>query len=220
MAKEVDDVLVIGAGVGRPSMTCAAATTTPHDRAVLDRPPPTRIAGAEGLLVFLLIDMMFFALMLVAFAVGRATEPLIFAQGRQTLDVTLGMSNTMVLLASSWAVAVSVRAAERGASGLRMIGMLAAMGLGLVFVAIKLHEYTSKIAAGITMMTSEFFTWYFAITGLHFLHVIGGLIALLVVVLKVRSAPGATVHLQESVGLFWHMVDLLWVMLFPILYVL
>lgn len=201
-------------------MARTAVASPPRDRTAPDRSPPTRIPGAEGLLVFLLIDMMFFGLMLIAFAVGRAVDPQVFAQGRQALDVTLGMSNTMVLLSSSWALAVSVRAAERGASRLRTIGLIVAIGLGLGFVAIKLHEYATKIAAGITMMTSDFFTWYFAITGLHFLHVIGGLIALWVVLLKTRSTKEASIHMQESVALFWHMVDLLWVMLFPILYLL
>jgi len=176
---------------------------------------PARTPGADGLLVFVMLDMLFFGLMLTAFCVGRVGQAELYAVSRQSLDVDLGMVNTMILLASSWAVAVAVRATALGRTRLRTLGLLLGIALGLAFLAVKSHEYRSKINVGITPLTSEFFTWYYAITGLHMLHVVAGVVAL-VVAWRVTAAPRTT----ESIGLFWHMVDLLWVMLFPIVYLL
>lgn len=179
-----------------------------------------RVPGAEGLLVFLMMDMLFFGLMLTAFAFGRVGETSMYDTSRRALDANLGMANTMVLLTSSWAVALAVRAAARGDTRTHSLGLLLAISLGLVFIAIKLHEYRTKIDAGISMVTNDFFTWYFAITGLHFLHVVGGLVALGIVLRGSRVRPDGPLKSLESVGLFWHMVDLLWVMLFPIVYLI
>ena len=182
--------------------------------------PIYRVPGAKGLLVFLMMDMLFFGLMFTAFAFGRVGETSMYDTSRRALDANLGMANTMVLLTSSWAVALAVRAAARGDTRTHSFGLLLAISLGLVFVAIKLHEYRTKIDAGISMVSNDFFTWYFAITGLHFLHVVGGLVALAIVWRGSRVRSDRPLKSPESVGLFWHMVDLLWVMLFPIVYLI
>lgn len=178
--------------------------------------PTVRVPGADGLLVFVMLDMLFFGLMLTAFAVGRIGHVDDYEAARRALDVGLGMANTMVLLASSWAVAVAVRAGFLGQPRVRALGLALAIALGLVFVVIKQHEYRTKLAAGLTPLTNDFFTWYYAVTGLHLLHVLGGLVALALVA-RLPVQP-ASARATESVGLFWHMVDLLWLMLFPILY--
>src|SRR5687768_603455 len=95
------------------------------------------VPGAEGLLVFLLIDMLFFGVMLTAFAFGRVGDVALYETSRRALDVDLGMANTMVLLTSSWGVALAVRSAARGHPRVHAFGLLLAIALGLVFIAIK-----------------------------------------------------------------------------------
>jgi nitric oxide reductase NorE protein len=153
-----------------------------------------------------------FGLFLGAFIVAHAVRPAVFASGQAGLDVSLAGYNTIVLVASGWAAAkgaASARAAERRRARL---WLLLAMALGGAFVAIKLVEYAYEIGGGIGLETSVFFTLYFLLTGFHLLHVCLGIIILAVVCR--RADP---VHVETGT-VFWHMVDLVWIVMFPIVY--
>jgi len=179
-----------------------------------------RLPGEVGIWVFVLFDLVFFALLFLSYVIERAGNPVLFAESQRRLDVGLGLINTLILLTSSWLVALAVHIARVGASKLCARCLWAAALCGSAFISIKLVEYGTKFHAGISMLTNDFFMFYFAMTFIHFVHVIVGTVVLLVVAAKARRGDyqGGNVKGIETAGIYWHMVDLLWVMLFPLIY--
>jgi heme/copper-type cytochrome/quinol oxidase subunit 3 len=140
-----------------------------------------------------------------------------WAEASEHLSPTLAAVNTLVLLTSSYTVVRAFVAAERGDErGLRTQLGLTVAG-GLVFLGIKAVEYTSEIRAGFTPDAGIFWSFYYTMTGLHGLHVLAGVV-LNVIVLGGARASIRHVHRVELAGLYWHFVDLVWIFLFPLLY--
>lgn len=181
---------------------------------------PAKLPGDSGVWAFIIADMGAFALFFFIFTAGRMAAPEIYEQSRQTLDTTLGVINTLILLSSSLFMARAVEAAREGMRIKIIHNLILAILIGLGFAATKLIEYKMKLAHGIGLTTNEFYTYYFAFTGIHFLHFAIGIAALLMMLLKAHCDELDTKFLVwiESVGCYWHMVDLLWIMLFPMLY--
>ncbi|WP_315776023.1 MULTISPECIES: cytochrome c oxidase subunit 3 family protein [unclassified Bradyrhizobium] len=170
------------------------------------------LPGDAMMWVLILSELVAFGLLLGGFVVARALNPVVFAVGQAMLDSRLAAVNTAVLVTSGWAAAraaASVRHASTG-SARRWLGL--AVLLGAVFIAVKLTEYGGEIAAGAGMETSPFFTLYFLLTGFHLLHVLLGIVILAVV------GRSATANGVETGTAFWHMVDLVWIVMFPVLY--
>lgn len=172
------------------------------------------LPGDPMIWVLIFSELAAFGLFLGAFVVARAVNPVVFASGQAALDSGLAALNTIVLVTSGWAAARSAAAARAGESRSSRRWLFAAMGLGASFVAIKLAEYAREIASGIGLETSPFFTLYFLLTGFHLLHVCLGIVILAVV--SRRAEPSGV----ETGTAFWHMVDLVWVVMFPIIYLL
>jgi nitric oxide reductase NorE protein len=183
------------------------------------RPEP-RLPGESSMWVFVLGDMVIFAMYFVVYMVERAREPAIFLASQQHLNQNIGLANTLVLLASSWFVARAVLAARAGARELA-IRLTVAGGLcGVLFIVLKGFEWWGEISHGHTVTSNQFFTFYFILTGVHLLHVVLGLIILVVVVRDLRRPLPYRMSLVESGATFWHMVDLLWIVLFALIYVM
>jgi len=127
--------------------------------------------------------------------------------------------NTIVLLTSSLLVAASVHAARDGRPEHAIILTYAGGGCGVIFVAIKAYEWTTELAAGHTV-SNQFFSFYYVLTGVHMVHVALGLIILGVVVRELRAPKRRRTSLVEQGATYWHMVDLLWVVIFGLLYVM
>jgi len=146
----------------------------------------------------------------------------LFEHSRQQLDPALGALNTLILVTSSWFVALAVHSARAGQreAVIRYLG--AGMLVGTGFAVSKIFEYSHKISSGITLLTNDFFMFYFALTGLHFLHFLIGMVVLAICITKCRNDPLDAKYLVwiESSGCYWHMVDLLWIVLFPMMYLL
>jgi nitric oxide reductase NorE protein len=181
---------------------------------------PVRLPGDSGVWAFIIADMGAFALFFLIFTVGRIASPDVFEQSRQYLSINLGLLNTLILLTSSLFMVRAVEAARAGMRGAVIRNLLLTIAIGSGFAVTKIIEYTTKIDSGFGLTTNEFFTYYFAFTGIHFLHFLIGIGALLVMLTKARrDALDAKFQMWiESVGCYWHMVDLLWIMLFPMLY--
>jgi len=200
----------------------ASRETLSHAPAQADR-PARRIPGEEGLWVFLLGDMGIFALFFGTVVVTRADQPDVFHAGQQTLHPWLGIANTLLLLTGSILVVYGVRAirAATGAAGGFFAGALVC---GLGFAAVKAVEYTLLVREGHTAGTDDFYMYYFVFTGIHLAHLAIGLVFLAFLIrVGLRSPAGelpssARVRLVECGGCYWHMVDLLWLVLFPLLY--
>jgi len=181
-----------------------------------------RLPGIEGVWVFVAADLTVFGLFFVSFVRDRGRDAALFEQARQTLDADIGGVNTLILLTSSWFVALAVEAAQAGAAR-RIPRLLAwAAACGLAFAVLKVIEYAHKLRAGTSMLTNDFYMYYFTLTGIHLLHVAAGTVILLILWSKARAGAYGSGNCAglESGATFWHMVDLLWVVIFPLLYLL
>jgi len=187
-----------------------------------DRVKPRRLPGVEGVWVFIGADSVIFAILFLSFMQDRLKNPAIFEASRQTLNMNLGGIDTLILLTSSWSVALAVQAMKRDQIDREPRLLLGGAVTGLMFVASKSIEYFEKFAHGITPGTNPFYMWYFTLTGIHLIHVVVG--TSLLTYLWVRSWRGTYDHLHravpESVASYWHLVDLLWIVLFPLLYLM
>jgi cytochrome c oxidase subunit 3 len=187
-----------------------------------------------GMWVFLVTEIMFFGGMFTAYVVYRGLFPEAFAHTSNHLDVWAGTTNTAVLIASSLTMALAVHGAQTGRRQGTTATLVATMALGLVFLGIKSWEYAHKFHEGLVpgprfayagpdvRPTEVFLSLYFAMTGFHALHmVIGiGLLAWLVAAnLRGRFGPEYYTPVEMG-GLYWHFVDIVWIFLFPLLYLI
>ncbi|WP_245233924.1 cytochrome c oxidase subunit 3 family protein [Mycobacterium sp. PS03-16] len=191
-------------------------------------PPPARdqritqahLPGDGAMWVMVLGDLIIFGAYFVIYMVHRAMAPQAFLADQQHLDLTVGAANTVVLLTSSWLIARGVAAArdDRCPEAVRLT--VAAGGLGVAFIAVKAYEWSVKVAGGHTLGGSEFFTFYYMLTGVHLFHVALGLVILGVVARELCDRRRRRMSMVEAGATYWHMVDLLWIVIFALLYVM
>jgi len=183
-------------------------------------PAERRVPGEVGTWVFILGDMTVFAFVFATYLVARAGDTALFTAGQQHLDATVGAVNTLLLLASSLCVVAAVRATARRDARTARLLFGGAMGCGLGFVLNKYVEYSDKLSSGLKPATNDFWTYYYVLTGLHLFHLVVGL-AVLAFAIRQAGNPRLTARRYayvEGGACFWHMVDLLWIVLFPLLY--
>lgn len=175
-----------------------------------------QLPGGVGLWIFIVSDLLLFGLFFSLFAHDLAISPQAFRNGQASLNNTIGLINTLLLLTGSWAVAMATRVTDMRGKSARYL-LVAALS-GILFLLLKSIEYAHVIAAGADLASDYFFTWYFVLTGYHALHVIVAIMLLLVVATRFLKSSDASVELIESAGCYWHLVDLLWVGIFSIIY--
>ena len=187
-----------------------------------ERVKPRRLPGVEGIWVFIGADSVIFAILFLTFMQDRAKDPALFEASRHTLNLNLGGIDTLILLTSSWSVALAIQALKRDLIDRVPRYLFGGVLTGLMFVVSKSIEYFQKFAHGIMPGTDAFYMWYFTLTGIHLTHVLLG--TSLLTFLWIRSRRGAYSRshreVPESVASFWHLVDLLWIVLFPLLYLM
>ncbi len=179
------------------------------------------VPGEEGVWVFIGGDLAVFAVFFVTYAVARRQELALFESTQHLLDRGLGLLNTLLLLTSSLCVAHAVAAVRRADRSARFF-LLGAIGLGTGFVVVKAFEWSAKIAVGFTLNSNSFSIYYYMFTGIHLVHVLIGLGVLCFTLSRFDRTgrmPGG-VALIEGAAAFWHLVDLLWIILFALLYLL
>lgn len=178
-----------------------------------------RYPGEAGLWVLIAEDVTVFSVVFAAFLVNRGHDPAQFAASREELLLTVGGINTLVLLTSSLLVAGAVHAYRSGAVTRARRLTVGAAGLGVVFAILKAYEWRHSLDAGLEPSTNDFFMFYYALTGVHYLHVVIGLVLLAFVWRRMRRDPGGESRaFVEGGAAFWHMVDALWIVLFALLY--
>lgn len=176
----------------------------------------------EGVWIFIAADMVMFGLLFVSFVIDRGKQLAAYEASRKFLNPNIGGLNTLILLSSSWFVALAVESAKKNETLRASRYLIGAISCGLAFGVSKAFEYAEKLRSGISMLSNPFFTYYFALTGIHLLHVAAGTVVLGVLYGKTRRggyAGGNCVGLENGAS-YWHMVDLLWIMLFPLLYLM
>lgn len=193
--------------------------------AALIEPPrrtQTHLPGEPGLWPFILGDMIVFSLFFGVFVYYRAQNVPLFTQSQATLNQAFGAGNTFLMLSSSWFVALAIHAARDNLakSASRFIALAGACGAA--FVVAKSLEYSEKIGAGYFITTNDFYMYYYVLTGIHLVHVIIGLAVLAFLWHTTRSGTldEKCVNVLETGASYWHMVDILWIILFPLLYLM
>ena len=189
-------------------------------------------ASTLGMWLFLVTEVMFFGGLFMAYLLYRVWYPEAWAEGSRDLDIVLGGINTVVLIGSSLTMALAVRAAQTGFPRATVNWLLATMALGLTFIVIKFFEYEHKWEVshvpGLKFFyegphagqVEIFFSLYFTMTGLHALHMVIGfglLSAIAWMAYRRRFSPEWYTPVEMS-GLYWHFVDIVWIFLFPLLY--
>jgi nitric oxide reductase NorE protein len=187
-----------------------------------ERVKPRRLPGVDGVWVFIGADAVIFAILFLSFMQDRLHNPAMFEASRHTLNMNLGGIDTLILLTSSWSVALAIQALKRDLVDRVPRYLLGGALTGLMFVVSKSIEYFHKFAHGIMPGTNPFYMWYFTLTGIHLVHVVLGTSLLTFLWIRSRRGAYSSSHREvpESVASFWHLVDLLWIVLFPLLYLM
>ncbi|MGH3968837.1 MAG: cytochrome c oxidase subunit 3 family protein [Mycobacterium sp.] len=180
----------------------------------------THLPGDGSMWVFVLGDLIIFGAYFIIFMVYRTQQRELFLASQQHLSLSIGVVNTLVLIASSWFVARGVQA-TRGGDHDRAVRLTACGGAcGVLFMLIKAYEWSAKIGQGLTLPHNDFFMFYYMLTGVHLFHVALGLVILGVVIVNLRSPGQRRPSMAEAGATYWHMVDLLWIVIFALLYVM
>ena len=190
----------------------------------VEQRPDTGLYNAKlGVWLFLASEVMLFGALfsaLILLRTGAASWP----HGYEVLNVPLATINTMVLITSSVSMVMSWAALRLGDFGKYRRWMGLTFLLGLVFMVIKAIEYGAKFEHHLYPATDNFMATYFTLTGLHGLHVVGGMVVIAYLLgpgsRLWKTEPGRFTNRVEVVGLYWHFVDLIWIFLFPTLYLL
>ena len=185
-------------------------------------PAPRRLPGDLAIWFFILAELLAFAVFFSAYAFARASHVEEFNLYQQTLSRNLGALNTVLLITGSWFVARAVQAAHRDMPAQIASNLAWGWLCGAGFLVVKCFEYADKFGAGISLSTNTFYMFYISLTFFHFMHVLLGMVILSV--LWVQSRKGVygahEANGLESGAAYWHMVDLLWIVLFPLVYVM
>lgn len=192
------------------------------------------IAGKEGIWIFMVTEILTFGVIFLGYFYYFWLKPEVFHEGASYLDWRLGALNTFVLIVSSWLMALGVHYVQVGENQKAFRALLGTILCGGIFMLVKYFEYSHKIHVGLlppkwfhfegvtNPQVAMFFGFYFTMTGLHGLHVLIGmaLIAWILWRLKRGEFSPSRYLAVEGVGIFWHIVDLVWIFLFPTLYLI
>jgi cytochrome c oxidase subunit 3 len=200
-------------------------------------------ASKMGMWLFLVTEILLFSGMFVAYAVFRIWHPEVFAYSAELLDWRLGGLNTIVLLASSFTVAMGVHYAQTDKKRALVISLVLTIFFAAVFMVVKYFEYTGKFAHGVFPGASfdphgvagghdyadynipyaaQFFSIYFVMTGIHGVHVLVGMGLFAWIARRAARGDFSSAYYTpvEITGLYWHLVDIIWIFLFPLLYLI
>jgi cytochrome c oxidase subunit 3 len=197
-----------------------------------DDPVQQHEASKLGMWIFIMTEILLFGGLFLAYTVFRTINTDMFHNAHKHLDLTLGTVNTIVLITSSVTMALAIRSMQVDRKDRTLLFLFATLALALAFLVIKYFEYSHKIHLG--QLPGRFYTYtgiegtnphiffsiYFAMTGLHALHIIGGMTVITMMVVRTMKNHFSPKYYTpiELTGLYWHLVDLIWIYLFPLLY--
>ena len=189
-------------------------------------------AGKQGMWLFLVTELMMFGGLFVAYGIFRGLYPTMFHEAHEMLNVKLGATNTVVLITSSLTMAIGVSATQKGRRDIAIFSLVLTFLLACCFLVIKYFEWSHKFHDGLLpggfFTNTElkdpksplFFSLYFVMTGLHGVHVIIGMALISWLIFRTQKREFSPYYYTpvELVGFYWHFVDLVWIYLFPLLY--
>lgn len=181
-----------------------------------------RLAGDLAVWLIILAELLAFGILFLSYAFARTFDAALFNASQRTLDITSGAINTVLLITGSWCVVRAVQAVKHDASAAGARWLLVALVCGSVFAVNKVVEFSATAQAGIDLSTNTFYMFYILLTGFHFFHVLAAMVFLTILLVKTHAGRYGShdVHALETGAAFWHMVDLLWIVLFPLIYVM
>jgi cytochrome c oxidase subunit 3 len=207
-------------------------------RVQFDTEAQQKDASTLGMWIFLVTEIMFFGGMFAVYTVYRGWYPQVFAIASSSLNEIIGAANTAVLLLSSFTMVLAVRAGQLGQQKMIVIFLILTLLFGGVFLGVKAYEWKEKfeehhipgqaafhlegVAPADQGHAQLFFSIYFAMTGLHALHMVIGVGLLLTLILQARRGKFSADYYTpvDTAGLYWHFVDIIWIFLFPLLYLI
>ncbi len=180
------------------------------------------LPGDLAIWFFIFMELLVFAIFFIIYSIKRIQNVELFNEYQLTLNTEIGAANTLILLTSSYFVIRAIYAIRLDNIKGCVAWLYAALGCGTGFLILKSIEYYGKFSEGVNLSTNTFYMFYLSLTLFHYLHVIFGMIILAAVVFKAqRGAYSARNHIGVETGaVYWHMVDLVWVVLFPLVYII
>ncbi len=183
---------------------------------------PRLLPGDFAIWFFIFAELLVFAIAFISYAVARVQNVEMFNQFQLTLNRELGAANTLLLITASYFVVRAIHAIQLDDVKGCISWLYASLGCGAGFLLLKSLEYYDKFSHGINLSTNTFYMFYLSLTMFHFLHVILGMIILFAIAIKAqRGGYSAQNHIGVETGAsYWHMVDLVWIILFPLVYII
>ncbi len=178
------------------------------------------VPGQPDMWAFVLFEAFVFTAYFTVYVFSRARSPGLFLESQAHLDLRVGVFNTLVLLTSSLFVARCVQAAREGSYRAATTNAFLTMLFGFVFLVSKVREWTVEIGQGLSFTSDEFFSFYYFLTAIHFIHLLIGFIVLAIAVRQLRSPARRSQVVVETCATYWHTIDFLWVLIFALLYVM
>lgn len=183
---------------------------------------PKLLPGDLAIWFFIFMELLVFGIFFIVYAVMRLQNVELFNEYQLTLNRELGVANTLLLISSSYFVVRAIHSIRLNEVKRCIHWLYAALVGGAGFLILKSFEYSDKFEAGIGLDTNSFYMFYLSLTMFHFLHVVLGMLILFAIVIKAkRGAYSADNHIGIETGAsYWHMVDLVWIILFPLVYII
>ena len=175
--------------------------------------------GGILLWIIIFLELLTFGMAIIAFLISSKSEFSLFHESRLQLNITLGSCNTIILICSGYYMAKAVNYFKENDSKRFSSSLHLTMLIGSLFIVLKSIEYYYKIKNNLLIDTNTFFTFYWLLTIFHLIHVVVGIIILIVIQYKTKQQPQIVmIEDVEAAGAFWHMCDLIWLLIFPLLY--
>lgn len=181
-----------------------------------------KLPGDLAMWFFILAELTVFAILFIGFAIAEQLNLALFRESKDQLHAIAGLVNTLALITSSFFVAFSLHAIKQGMAKKSCFLIVMALLFACIYLGVKFWEYQFLLSQGIDIETNTFFTLYFLITGFHFMHVLLGMVILVFIARQTMKGQyqNGEVSGFESGASYWHMVDMLWIILFPLVYVI
>ena len=196
------------------------ANAQPRSASQKTAAPARFVPGQPDMWAFVLFEALVFDSYFIVYIVSRTRNPDLFLSSQAHLDLRVGVFNTLVLLASSWSVARCVQAARGRSFRAALTNAFLTMLFGFGFLVSKVIEWSTKIEEAFGPTTNEFFSFYYFLTGIHFLHLLIGFVVMGIGIYQLWSPERRSQEIIETCATYWHTIDFLWVLIFALLYVM
>jgi len=194
-------------------------TTTEHASEAARPEEGNRVPGEPDMWFFVFFESLLFTSYFCVYLYARTQNERAFLRSQSHLLLWLGIVDTIVLLTSSWVMARCVQHARAGRHELARRFAIVTAGLGVVFLALKMVEWVRLIHSGNTLTSSDFMQYYFFLTGIHAIHLLIGFVVVGVIIYQLSDARRRSPRTIETCSTYWHTVDLFWVVIFAMLYI-